>query len=215
MQTTEKITALFDLDGVILDTETQYSHFWHAVGQQYLGMDDLEGRIKGQTMTYICNTFFPGMLREQEEITQALNRFELEMSYDYIPGVRDFIEDLRSHGAHMAVVTSSNEQKMSAAYRARPELKTLFDRILTAELFAHSKPAPDCYLLGMQIFESTPDTTYVFEDSFNGLKAGMASGAHVIGLATTNSCESIAPLCHCVLPDFSGFGYDKLLQVNK
>ena len=45
MQTTEKITALFDLDGVILDTETQYSHFWHAVGQQYLGMDALEGRI--------------------------------------------------------------------------------------------------------------------------------------------------------------------------
>lgn len=215
MQSTETITALFDLDGVILDTETQYSLFWHAIGQQYLGMDDLEGRIKGQTMTYICNTFFPGKEREQEEITQALNRFELEMSYDYVPGVLDFIEDLHRHGAHMAVVTSSNEQKMAAAHRARPELKTMFDRILTAELFAHSKPAPDCYLLGMQIFGSTPANTYVFEDSFNGLKAGMASGANVIGLATTNSRESIAPLCHCVLPDFSGFTYDKLLQVNK
>lgn len=215
MQSAETITALFDLDGVILDTETQYSLFWHAIGQQYLGMDDLEGRIKGQTMTYICNTFFPGKQHAQEEITQALNRFELEMSYDYVPGVLDFIADLHRHGAHMAVVTSSNEQKMAAAYRARPELKTMFDRILTAELFAHSKPAPDCYLLGMQIFGSTPANTYVFEDSFNGLKAGMASGANVIGLATTNSRESIAPLCHCVLPDFSGFSYDKLLQVNK
>ena len=41
----------------------------------------------------------------------------------------------------------------------------------------------------MEVFGTTPDTTYVFEDSFNGLKAGMASGATVIGVATTNSRE--------------------------
>ena len=56
---------------------------------------------------------------------------------------------------------------------------------------------------------------YVFEDSFNGLKAGMASEATVIGLATTNPREAIAPLCHCVLDDFTGFTYDKMLQVHK
>ena len=62
----------------------------------------------------------------------------------------------------------------------------------------------------MEVFGTTPDTTYVFEDAFNGLKAGMASGATVIGLATTNSREDIAPLCHYVLDDFQGFTYDKL-----
>ena len=61
----------------------------------------------------------------------------------------------------------------------------------------------------------TVNTTYVFEDSFNGLKAGMASGATVIGLATTNSREDIAPLCHYVLDDFQGFTYDKLTQLHK
>ena len=65
------------------------------------------------------------------------------------------------------------------------------------------------------VFGTTPDTTYVFEDSFNGLKAGMASGATVIGLATTNSREDIAPLCHYVLDDFQGFTYDKLTQLHK
>ena len=104
---------------------------------------------------------------------------------------------------------------MAAVYRVHPEIKTLFDRILTAEMFTASKPAPDCFLLGMEVFGTTPDTTYVFEDSFNGLKAGMASGATVIGLATTNSREDIASLCHYVLDDFQGFTYDKLTQLYK
>lgn len=83
----------------------------------------------------------------------------------------DFIADLHRNGVKTAVVTSSNEAKMAAVYRVHPEIKTLFDRILTAEMFTASKPAPDCFLLGMEVFGTTPDTTYVFEDSFNGLKA--------------------------------------------
>lgn len=215
MDTTKTTAVLFDFDGVIMDTETQYSIFWHKVGVDYVGMEDLESRVKGQTLTYIYDTFFAGKADEQREITAALNRFEQEMDYDYIPGVLDFIADLRHNRVKIAVVTSSNDQKMTAVYRAHPEVKTMFDRILTAELFAHSKPAPDCFLLGMEVFGTTPDSTYVFEDSFNGLKAGMASEATVIGLSTTNPREAIAPLCHCVLDDFKGFTYDKMLQVHK
>lgn len=215
MDTTKTTAVLFDFDGVIMDTETQYSIFWHKVGVDYVGMEDLESRVKGQTLTYIYDTFFAGKADEQREITAALNRFEQEMDYDYIPGVLDFIADLRRNRVKIAVVTSSNDQKMTAVYRAHPEVKTMFDRILTAELFAHSKPAPDCFLLGMEVFGTTPDSTYVFEDSFNGLKAGMASEATVIGLSTTNPREAIAPLCHCVLDDFKGFTYDKMLQVHK
>lgn len=198
-----------------MDTETQYSIFWHKAGVDYLGMDDLESRVKGQTLAYIYDTFFTGKTEQQREITAALDRFEQDMDYEYIPGVFDFIADLRRNHVKMAVVTSSNDQKMAAVYRARPEVRTMFDRILTAEMFTRSKPAPDCFLLGMEVFGTTPATTYVFEDSFNGLKAGMASEAVVIGLATTNPRKAIAPLCHCVLDDFTGFTYDKMLRVHK
>lgn len=215
MNETKSIAVLFDFDGVVVDTETQYSIFWHKAGVDYLGLDDLETRVKGQTLVYIYDTFFPGMEKEQAEITAALDRFEQEMSFDFIPGILSFIADLRSHDVRIAVVTSSNDKKMEAVYRAHPEIPRLFDRILTAEMFSASKPAPDCFLLGMEIFGTTPENTYVFEDSFNGLKAGMASGATVIGLATTNSREEIAPLCHYVLDDFSGFTYDMLLQIHK
>ena len=204
MTETKNIAVLFDFDGVVVDTETQYSIFWHKMGVDYMGMEDLESRVKGQTLVYFYNTFFPGMIKEQEEITAGLDRFEQEMTFEFIPGVESFIADLRRNGVKMAVVTSSNDKKMEAVYR-----------ILTAEMFTASKPAPDCFLLGMKVFGTTPETTYVFEDSFNGLKAGMASGATVIGLATTNSREEIVPLCHYVLDDFQGFTYDKLTELHK
>lgn len=215
METMQTRAVLFDFDGVVMDTESQYSIFWHRQGELYLGMPDLERRIKGQTLGYIFDTFFPGMDSEQRQIAADLQAYERDMDYDYLPGIVSFIADLRSHDVRTAVVTSSNEMKMAAVYRAHPEVRTIFDRILTAEMFAASKPAPDCFLLGMKIFGTTPDTTYVFEDSFNGLRAGMASGATVIGLATTNTREEIAPLCHYVLDDFKGFNYDKLTELHK
>lgn len=208
----ERIAALFDFDGVVIDTESQYSRFWQQVGQQY-GYDGLEKQVKGQTLTYIYNTFFVGREAEQQEITEQLNRFELNMSYDYVPGAVDFIRALRAEGIATAVVTSSNEQKMNAVYRVHPEVNQLFDRILTAEMFAASKPDPDCYLLGMRLFGTTPLQTFVFEDSINGLRAGLASGARVIALSTTFPSEVIAPLSHKVIPHFNGFSVADMLAV--
>lgn len=60
------------------------------MGVDYLGMEDLESRVKGQTLVYIYNTFFPGMIKEQEEITAGLDRFEQEMTFEFIPGVESF-----------------------------------------------------------------------------------------------------------------------------
>ncbi len=210
----KNIAVLFDFDGVVMDTERQYSLFWHKIGVDHLSVDNLELLIKGQTLNYIYDNFFSGREPELQEITRQLNNFEQQMEYEYVPGVLGFIADLRKHGAKMAVVTSSNGRKMEAVYHTRPEVKTLFDRILTAEMFARSKPAPDCFLLGMKVFGAEPGNTYVFEDSFNGLKAAMASGANVIGLATTNPRESITPFCHYSMDDFTGFTYSRMLSVT-
>lgn len=215
MNTTKTIAALFDFDGVIMDTETQYTVFWNEQGLKYLNEEDFGRRIKGQTLAQIYEKYFSTLPEAQQEITAKLNVFEKQMSYEYIPGVEAFIADLRRHDVKIAVVTSSNEEKMQNVYNAHPEFKGMVDRILTGEMFARSKPAPDCFLLGMEIFESTPESTYVFEDSFHGLQAGMTSGATVIGLATTNSRESITGKAHYIMDDFTGMTYDKLLTLHR
>lgn len=196
--------VLFDFDGVIADTETQYTEFWNKIGKDYLGLEDFGHTIKGQTLVQIFGKYFDGMTREQEEIVPMLNEFERNMTYGYIPGAEEFMKELKAAGIPMAIVTSSNDIKMSNAYKAHPELPDLVDKILTSEYFSKSKPDPECFLKGMEILGGTPEETVIFEDSFHGLAAGRASGARVIGLATTNKREAIAPLCDMVIDDFLG-----------
>ena len=207
-------TALFDLDGVVFDTEPIYTKFWEVECKRYHPeTPGLEYRIKGQTLTQIFEGYFSDVAHEHPAIEERLNDFESKMEFKYIPGFVEFVEEARKEGIHTAVVTSSNRIKMQAVYRAHPEVSDFFDRILTSEDFAESKPSPDCYLKGAEAFGSKPAECVVFEDSINGLKAGMASGARVVGLSTTNAPHTIQALCHLIVPDFTGLGVAQCRQL--
>lgn len=199
--------ALFDLDGVVFDTEPQYSVFWGSMCRLYHPEHPgLENEIKGQTLMQIFDRWWAGPLEaEREALTRRLDEFEAQMSFDYVPGFVPFITALRSRGVKTAVVTSSNQQKMASVYRSRPEFTSLFDAILTSEDFAESKPSPDCYLRAAARFGVKPEECVVFEDSINGLRSGRAAGMFVVGLATTNSHEVIAPLSDIQIDDYRGF----------
>lgn len=196
--------ALFDLDGVIFDTEPQYTVFWGAQCREFHPeRPGLEHEIKGQTLDQIYGAWFSGPLQEKQPlITERLNHYEASMDYSYVDGFETFVRALRKQGLKTAVVTSSNQLKMESVYRQHPEFKSLFDVILTSEDFDESKPHPDCYLKAAARFGVEPRECVVFEDSFNGLKAGRAAGMSVVGLATTNKAEHIAPLCDKVIMNF-------------
>ncbi|MBQ3313302.1 MAG: HAD family phosphatase, partial [Prevotella sp.] len=97
--------ALFDLDGVVFDTEPQYTIFWGSQCRLYHPeRPGLEHEIKGQTLTQIYDQWFSGPLeKEQPIITDRLNEYESNMHYDYIEGFEQMIADLRSHGVKTAV----------------------------------------------------------------------------------------------------------------
>ena len=204
--------ALFDLDGVVFDTEPQYTVFWGQICRQYHPEHPgLEHEIKGQTLTQIYDRWFSGDLEaERESITQRLDAYESTMHYDFIAGFEALIDDLHRHGVKTAVVTSSNQPKMESVYRYQPNFKQLFDAILTSEDFAKSKPDPDCYLKAAARLGVQTDECIVFEDSFNGLRSGRAAQMKVVGLATTNSVDSIAPLSDIQISDYQQIDYQKL-----
>lgn len=195
--------ALFDLDGVVFNSEPQYTVFWSEIFKEYFNDDTIAEKIKGSTLVQIYDHYFAGDKEAQDEITHRLDDFEQHMHFDYIKGFPKYITGLRQKGVKTAVVTSSNQAKMAAVYAKRPEMKQYFDAILTSEDFAESKPSPDCYLRGAARFGFDVKDCTVFEDSFNGLKAGKASGAYVIGLATTNSADAIRPYCDKVISDYT------------
>ena len=206
MTTNQPIAALFDLDGVVFDTERQYTVYWQQVGQRYHpAITDFAQRIKGRTLVEIFQEYFDREPEAQAEISRGLVDFESRMHYDYIPGVEAFLDELRRNRVPRALVTSSNRAKMACAYRARPELTTHFDAILVAEDLGRSKPYPDGYLRAAERLGVSPTRCVVFEDSFSGLEAGRRAGGAVVGLATTNPAEAIATRCDRVIPDFRAF----------
>ena len=204
--------ALFDLDGVVFDTEPQYTVFWGGICRQYHPEHPgLEHEIKGQTLTQIYDRWFSGpLLAEQDSITSRLNDYEQQMSYEYIAGFEALIDSLHRHGVKTAVVTSSNIPKMESVYRHQPGFKSLFDAILTSEDFERSKPDPDCYQKAAQRLGAQSDECIVFEDSFNGLRSGRAAEMAVVGLATTNAVEAIKPLSDLQVKDYLGLTFERL-----
>lgn len=214
MDVNKPVVALFDFDGVVVDTETQYTHFWNKLGAKYFpDIPDFGLEIKGQTLKQIYALHFKENLAAQQEINSLLEVFERNMSFDFIAGVVRFMQELRSNGVKMAIVTSSDAKKMAQAYAAHPELPEMVDRILTAEVFTRSKPAPDCYLQAAEILGTVKENCVVFEDSFHGLEAGNAAGMKVVGLATTNKPEAIMDKCNVIIPDFTDFSYEKMLNL--
>ncbi len=207
------ITVLFDLDGVLLDTEGLYTEFWNKIGHDYLNMPDIGPKIKGQSLTQIINDYFVGRPDVQSMINDKLYEFEYLMDYNYVPGAEEFLKQLKEHNIPTAVVTSSNRVKMNHVYRKRPEFKDYFTEIFTSETFTRSKPAPDCYLMAMDALGATPGSTVIFEDSFSGLQAADAAGGIVVGLATTNPREAIEDKAALVIDDFTAMDVNRLMAV--
>ena len=202
--------VLFDFDGVLVDTETQYTHMWDAIGRDFLGEEGFGWKIKGQTLKDIYASHIPDP-EMQVSVTERLDEYERQMAYEFIPGVPEFLKTLKEAGVPTAIVTSSNDKKMANVYRALPQIKSLVDMILTSEHFTKSKPDPECFLKGMELLGGTPADTVIFEDSIHGLTAARASGAKVIGLATTFPAERITSLCDMVIQDFSELNISDLM----
>lgn len=214
MQERQLKAVLFDLDGVVFDTEPQYTVFWGEQCRLYHPeRPGLEQEIKGSTLTQIYDLWFSGpLLKEQPVITERLNAYEQQMNYDYLAGFIAFVDNLHRHGVKTAVVTSSNLPKMESVYRKQPGFKQLFDAILTSENFLRSKPHPDCYLTAAQMLGVKPDECVVFEDSVNGLRSGLDAKMKVVGLLTTNPEDVVAPLSDMQVKDYVGMTYDTLSQ---
>ena len=121
-----------------------------------------------------------------------------------IPGVLDFLEELKANNIKMGLVTSSDDKKLETAFQNVP-IRHYFDTIVSADRITQGKPHPMCYLLAAKDLDINPENCIVFEDSFNGIQSGNDAGMKVVGLSTTNSEESIKEMVWKVIPDFTNF----------
>lgn len=200
--------ALFDLDGVLIDTEPVYTRIWNDIEKHFpTGKENFAQIIKGSTLPKILNTYFRP--EDHAAIVAMLEEAEETMEYPLFPDTIPFLQRLRTAGIPAAIVTSSNDRKMDRLFAMYSGFRDYFASVVTDSRVRHSKPDPEGYLLGASDLSTDPADCVVFEDSFNGLKAGLAAGCTVVGLSTTNPAESLTDLADIVVPSLG----DKALTV--
>ena len=201
-------TALFDLDGTLVDTEPQYDAFWGSQGGRVLGVaNEIEfaRKVKGQTLKGILATHFANVDKSvHEKIEQELYTFESTMRFPLFDGVLEALEFLKAQGIKTALVTSSPPKKLQYALE-QTGLKKYFDTTVCAADVSEGKPSPQCYLLASQKLGSSPEECVVFEDAVAGLKSGNSAGMKVVGVKSNLADEVITPLSHIVIDDFKNF----------
>ena len=203
------MTVLFDLDGVLLDTEPQYSRFWTEIGRElFPQVPDFAAQVKGNTLRHIFDSWFAGDEVAQADMKRRLREHETRMTYPFLPGAVEIMRMLKEHGHKTAIVTSSSKPKMAFVLREHPDLPEQVARIFTAEDSPRSKPAPDCFLTASRWFGTDPGQCIVVEDSENGLKAARSAGMRVLGLLTTTPLATVERYSDCVANNLSEVDMD-------
>lgn len=173
--------AIFDMDGLLFDTERLYQESWMILAEQFGQTPDPEFPkavcgSNGDTMRAIIRAYYPNV--DADAFMQAcLNRVDgiLETSVPEKPGIREMLDYLRAHGVKTAVASSSRLELIEHNL-ALAGIRDRFDALVSGEEVAHGKPAPDIFLLAAERIGCAPEDCYVFEDGANGIRAGAAAG---------------------------------------
>ena len=210
----KKVGVLFDLDGVLIDSERLYTKFWEDIEKTYpTNVENFALIIKGNALFKILNSYFPKNIHQ--DIIDRVHQFEHNITYPIYDGVIDFLKSLKEQGIPTAIVTSSDNVKMDTLYKTYPYFRQYFDVVISGSDVTESKPHPQGYIMAANKIGCSPNDCYVFEDSLQGIDAGLAAGAIVIGLTTNNPAEKIKDKAHALIDSFVDFNITKMLAIEK
>ena len=175
--------VLFDMDGVILDTEKLYTRFWceaaQALGfpmthEMALGMRSLSHQVgERQLKAYLGDEVDYQQVRSKriELMTAYINENGVELK----PGIHELLAFLNENGLKKAVATSSPLDR-TKEYLSQVGLVDAFDELVSGHMVEHGKPAPDIYLYAASKLGLKPEECLVLEDSPTGLLAAYRAG---------------------------------------
>ena len=217
----EKFAVLFDMDGVIIDSNPYHKDAWMAFCRRYqveLREEDVPRYIYGKTnktalVDVFQREFSPEesfrMSEEKEAIYRELHRPDINL----IKGLPALLEEFRQHQVPLAVCTNApvaNLDFMLEETGIRPYFQVLID----ASKVSKGKPDPEIYLKAAQLLGIAPERCIVMEDSTVGVEAGLRAGMKVVGITTTHSRQELAHT-HLVIDDFDELSVDKLEALLK
>lgn len=181
--------VVFDMDGVIFDSERLYRKHWMISGKEY-GID-------AQEMEEVCNLIAGATKERNEKLMKArfgedfdymlfrqktLDRMDDEIQREGLEikeGVVEILDYLKEHGYKIGLATSTIQERAERNLRNAGLLEK-FDHIVYGGIVAHGKPAPDIYLKACEELSVNPSEAIGIEDSINGVLSSAAAGLYTI-----------------------------------
>ncbi len=199
--------AIFDMDGLLLDTERLYQESWVEMARIFGQLPDpafpsAVSGTSGEGMREVIRRYYPAAdpYAFQAGCLARVDAILDQQGPPVKPGAGELLEYLSAQGVNIAVASSSGRKRILSNLRATG-LERFFDAVASGQQVERGKPEPDIFLLAAKKIGLPPEDCYVFEDSLNGVRAGMAAGCLTVmvpdlvlppeGLPVSRVCASL------------------------
>lgn len=185
--------AIFDLDGVIVDTAKYHYLAWKRLASE-VGIDlsiEENERLKGVSrMDSLDIILALGNVQldraKKEALAEKKNGWFLEFvnqmtPAEILPGAKELLLDLRNKGIKIALGSSSKNAPLVLRLL---NIENLFDVVVDGTMVKNSKPDPEIFLLGAKLLSLPPTTCVVFEDAEAGVEAALSAGMKCVGIGS-------------------------------
>lgn len=203
--------VIFDMDGVLIDTEKHYIEAWCEAAQR-AGFDFTREHalmLRSFDARFACE-FMQGIFGREfdyfaiREVRRALVAERLEKyGIEKKPGIDEILEFLHENGIKAAVATATPID-VAYSYLEKIRVRGNFDKIVSAKQVECGKPAPDVYIYACEQIGEKPEDCIAAEDSPNGIKSAYAAGCKPVMVPDlTQPDEELKPLLYACVPSLA------------
>lgn len=199
--------AIFDMDGLLFDTERIYQQTWQEIAGE-IGVK-LDGSFvkaisgtNGQHMCRVIERYYhvPDGTAIMDECMGRIRK-KLSVQVPVKKGVHEILDFFQKKGIRIAVASSSAVRQIESNLDTAG-IRKYFSAVVSGTEVRHGKPEPDIFLCAAERIRCGADTCFVFEDSENGIKAGYAAGCTTIMVPDLiEASPAILPYCRKICRD--------------